>query len=291
MLRPGFEPGICDSKGLPGFKSYLLSQDLERKTALELYRYGCHYNYILNTGNASELLTFPYSKRRHVMKGLTAYSKYLGQYTKWQKIRNNYQLKWSSGNNSLEGFHSIMRENGNGNIDDMLEWIKQAINEFPRFANILKFNVLTGLRPQEAIDSFNLLLSHKRQEYLSEDKRLIQHYKFPNLFLRRTKKAFVSLVTKNILELLEVNSSKSITYEMLRLAITRQTTQEFKMSYCRKIFATFLRNEGIETELIDLLQGRISNSIFARHYYRPPTEKFDEISNKLDRLYYTIIEK
>ncbi|MDN5847804.1 MAG: hypothetical protein L0H53_16185 [Candidatus Nitrosocosmicus sp.] len=290
MLRPGFEPGICDSKGLPGFKSYLLSQNLERKTALELYRYGCQYNDILNTGNASELLTFPPSKRRHVMKGLTAYSKWKGQYTKWQRIRNNYQLKWSSGNNSIEGFHNMVRENGVGNIDDMLEWIKQTINEFPRFANILKFNVLTGLRPQESIDSFNLLLSHKRQEYLSEDKRLIQHYKFPNLFIRRTKKAFISLATRSILELL-VECDKSFTYEMLRLTITRQSKREFKMSYCRKIFATFMRNEGVEPELIDLLQGRIPNSVFVRHYYRPPMSKFNEIRSKLDKLYYTIIEK
>ncbi|MDN5847703.1 MAG: hypothetical protein L0H53_15670 [Candidatus Nitrosocosmicus sp.] len=53
----------------------------------------------------------------------------------------------------------------------------------------------------------------------------------------------------------------------------------------RKIFATFLRNEGIEPELIDLLQGRIPDSVFVRHYYRPAMSKFDEIRNKLDRFY------
>ena len=41
------------------------------------------------------------------------------------------------------------------------------------------------------------------------------------------------------------------------------------MYYCRKIFATYLRNKGIEPELIDLLQGRLPKSIFLRHYYRP----------------------
>jgi len=39
--------------------------------------------------------------------------------------------------------------------------------------------------------------------------------------------------------------------------------------YCLKIFATFLRNKGIEPEIVDLLQGRIPKSIFLRHYYRP----------------------
>lgn len=41
------------------------------------------------------------------------------------------------------------------------------------------------------------------------------------------------------------------------------------MNYCRKIFATYLRTKGIEQEIIDLLQGRISKSIFVRHYYKP----------------------
>lgn len=39
--------------------------------------------------------------------------------------------------------------------------------------------------------------------------------------------------------------------------------------YCRKVFATYLRNKGIEPEIIDLLKGRISSSVFVNHYYRP----------------------
>jgi len=38
---------------------------------------------------------------------------------------------------------------------------------------------------------------------------------------------------------------------------------------CRKVFATHLRNRGIESEIIDLLQGRTPSSIFVNHYYRP----------------------
>jgi intergrase/recombinase len=41
------------------------------------------------------------------------------------------------------------------------------------------------------------------------------------------------------------------------------------MAFCRKIFATHLRNNRIEPEIIDLLQGRIPKSVFARHYFRP----------------------
>jgi intergrase/recombinase len=41
------------------------------------------------------------------------------------------------------------------------------------------------------------------------------------------------------------------------------------MYYCRKVFATYVRNKGVEPEIIDLLQGRISSSVFVNHYYRP----------------------
>ncbi|MBA2268597.1 MAG: hypothetical protein H0W19_09720 [Nitrosopumilus sp.] len=44
---------------------------------------------------------------------------------------------------------------------------------------------------------------------------------------------------------------------------------DMNMYYCRKVFATYLRNKGIESEIIDLLQGRIISSVFVNHYYRP----------------------
>ena len=44
---------------------------------------------------------------------------------------------------------------------------------------------------------------------------------------------------------------------------------KMNMYYCRKVFATYLRNKGIELEIIDLLHGRIGSSGFVNHYYRP----------------------
>jgi intergrase/recombinase len=44
----------------------------------------------------------------------------------------------------------------------------------------------------------------------------------------------------------------------------------------RKIYATYLRQRGIEIEIIDLLQGRIPNNIFLKHYFRPELEEIIE---------------
>ena len=41
------------------------------------------------------------------------------------------------------------------------------------------------------------------------------------------------------------------------------------MNLCRKIFASYLRRKGIEPEIVDLLQGRVSQSVLTRHYLAP----------------------
>ncbi|HEX7208369.1 MAG TPA: hypothetical protein VF233_09320 [Nitrososphaeraceae archaeon] len=97
------------------------------------------------------------------MKSLAAFSKFSGCYDTWQSIRKQYQLKWTS-TDSLAGFHNMLKQDED--FTDMVEWIKKAIITYPRFSNIFKFNVLTGLRPAEAIESLNLLMDHgKRKDY------------------------------------------------------------------------------------------------------------------------------
>jgi intergrase/recombinase len=167
----------------------------------------------------------------------------------------------------------------------MVDWVRKAINRYPRFSKFMKFGVLTGLRPAETVESFNLVLnSESRKKYLSKDRKLLEHFRFPSVFLRKTKKAFISIVNKDILNLVEIHGGEVLNYDKIRLTFERNN-QKFYMSYCRKIFATFLRNEGVESELIDLLQRRIPNSVFVRHYYRPDTSKFDMIREKLTRLH------
>ncbi|MGD9534526.1 MAG: integrase [Candidatus Nitrosocosmicus sp.] len=266
------------------FKEYLQSQNLKHKTVNDLYRYAIQYKHVLSE-NPSELSTYPNSKRRHIMRALAAYSKFTGQYNRWQTIRKQYQFKWSA-TDSLTGFHNILKQNGD--FTKMIEWVTKTMKSHPRFANILMFNVLVGLRPQEAIDSFNLLLSDKREEYLSKDEKLLEHFKFPDIFLRRTKKAFISISSAELVSLVE--NQKPLTYDTIKKAITRKEQTGFRMSFCRKIFATFLRNEGVELELIDLLQGRIPDSVFVRHYYRPAMSRFDEIRVRLCKLHKMMIE-
>jgi hypothetical protein len=121
MLRPGFEPGICDSKvscgsnvkdlradSVKGFKKYLKPQNTNTKTVNEIFRNTIKYHHILYEGKGSELTTYSIGKRKHVMKALAAFSKYSGCYETWQNIRKQYQLKWNS-TDSLSGFQKMLK--------------------------------------------------------------------------------------------------------------------------------------------------------------------------------------
>lgn len=58
-----------------------------------------------------------------------------------------------------------------------------------------------------------------------------------------------------------------------------------RMNYCRKIFGIHLRYCGIESEMVNLLEGRISPEIFVRHYWSPNiTQDIERIRKAIDSL-------
>ena len=214
------------------------------------------YAHVLDTGDARQLLELSHEKRMHIMKSLSALAKYTGRYDRWQQIRQRFQLKWSNGD-SLQAFSSIFSKEKD--LDHMISWLKNTCSKLPqKYTNILMFNTLTGLRPSEAYLSIRLI-HHNAENYLNNDTKILEHFRFPN-FIRRTKKAYISIINNGI--------------------------SGIHMLYCRKIFVTYLRLSGIEPEMVDLLQGRIPRNVFVRHYFRPNFAKENErVSIVLENLY------
>jgi hypothetical protein len=133
------------------------------------------------------------------MKSLATLSKYLGCYDQWKKIIQRYQLKWSYKDNT-KVFNDIITNNGNS-YNSMVEWLKNTYSKLSKhYGNILLYNTLTGLRPDEACKSI-ILFQKQRDNYLRKDLKILEHFKYPDIFLRRTKKAYVSIVTDSMLEL------------------------------------------------------------------------------------------
>ena len=144
------------------------------------------------------------------------------------------------------------------------------------------FDALTGLRPSEACMSCRLIseLSDKNmlEQYFDKDLMMLQHFKFPNLFLRRSKNAYISFISPKLLEVVQRIKPK-IMYGALdtrigRLGFKVQTKQ------LRKLHGTILRNHGIPQELIDLTHGRISQNVFTRFYYKPFLQHVRDITLK-----------
>ena len=241
--------------------------------------YAKKYYSVLVSGNAQKILTLPRPTQLQIMKSLSVLSKFLGWYDRWKEIKENYQLKWSD-DNSLATFQDLV--NDNTTYNRMMLWLKTSLKTIPsEYGAILIYSSLTGLRPEETCQSISLI-KQDLNNYLNKEKMIIEHFKFPYIFLRKTKHAYVSIISKSIIKLAE--QSGRYNYNTIRCYLKRRKIP-MHMNYCRKIFATYLRQKGIEQEIIDLLQGRIPKSIFVRHYYRPDLKRFDEIRVLLDDLY------
>jgi intergrase/recombinase len=78
-------------------------------------------------------------------------------------------------------------------------------------------------------------------------------------------------------------TSRFITYNAIRLAVKRKGLN-MEMNYCRKIFASYLRQSGIEAEIVDLLQRRVPKSVFARHYFTPSLNYREKVLHALHHL-------
>jgi intergrase/recombinase len=171
------------------------------------------------------------------------------------------------------------------NYNSMLKWLKDTYSSLSKpYGNILLYGTLSGLRPDEACKSI-ILLKKEQDNYLRRDLMILEHYKYPDIFIRRTKKAYISIVTDSMLEL--AKQSAACGYNALRLAVKRKKL-DMNMAYCRKVFATYLRMNGIEQEIIDLLQGRTPKSVFAKHYFRPDFD-YQKIKDVITSLYSSIV--
>ena len=117
------------------------------------------------------------------MKSLSILSKYLGCYDTWKEIKERYHLKWSN-DDSIQVFQNLT--NQENNYSSMLKWIKETCYQSPaHYTNILMYCTLTGLRPTEAFSSINLIKSDLAI-YLDKEKMILEHIKYPQIFIRKT---------------------------------------------------------------------------------------------------------
>ncbi|HIE15057.1 TPA: hypothetical protein EYP70_07280 [Candidatus Bathyarchaeota archaeon] len=238
-------------------------------------RYAKRYSFILfNPSEASILQTFTRDKRRLVMASLANLSEYLGIYDWWKYIVEKADLKYEK-RTSLEVVTDIL----NSHIKGTKQWLLKAVKTLPKpHSTVLVFNALTGLRPTEGCLSCKLIteLSSKRElnKYLDKELMMLQHFKFKDLFLRKSKNCYISFISKDLLNLVLENEPKIMSARTIAKALRKRGYRN-PLNDLRKLYATTLK-EHLPTELIDLLQGRVSQSIFLRYYYKPTLTQIKE---------------
>lgn len=104
--------------------------------------------------------------------------------------------------------------------------------------------------------------------YANEEIGVLENFRYPEFIRKKTKKAYLTIYDDSILEIALkarlVNSWDTFRKQLYRYGIET----EVHTKYCRAIYATFLRQFGIEQEIISIYQGRAPNSIFQTHYFK-----------------------
>jgi intergrase/recombinase len=120
-------------------------------------------------------------------------------------------------------------------------------------------------------------------KYYKQERQCLEHFRFPEIFLRKTKKAYISFVTPEIVQNMKSHAMHIQSYNAIRLACRRKGIN-MDMRYCRKLHGSWLHKEGIPSEIVDFLQGRVSTSVFSRHYLTPQKNLKDKVLDVLDKL-------
>jgi len=242
----------------------MIFERYSREHARDILRYSKRFHTYLLQGDLRKIQLLNDSKRNHVMKALSALSKFLGIYDYWRNLIKSYGLRWSVSEDDI--IISRLTRDVDGSV---LEWMRKVKDAIPEYATFIDFLAASGLRYGEAVKSWNLIIQLSKKEKLGEyykaERCLLEHFRYKRLFIRKTKKAFISFVPETIVS--EIATSKALTVYVLRERLKRRGLG-WKFGGIREYWATYMTKYLRQPE-IDFLQGRVSSSVFMRNYFNP----------------------
>ena len=271
MRPPGFEPGIASAPDLnpdqidwEAYKTWL-NQNLSPGYARDVYNYSRKYAHCLLNRDLSELLMIRKTKRTNIVKALANLAKFVGLHDEFLKLMHRYDLEWGGKSNEelvIERYTRIQDPN------EVFEWIKQVKKVRVELADFMDFMAATGLRLVEAISSYNLIVKlakeGKLNQYYNEEKEALEHFRFKEIFLRKSKKAFVSFVPKDLVERIALNNPIPSRHTLQKRL--EKIGLRGRFSDIREFHGTFMTKYLSESE-INFLHGRVSTGVFMQNYF------------------------
>jgi len=246
-----------------GFKKFVYGSYME-KTAYDYWRYAKQYGHLLIRRDLSPLKTLSNRKRLHVLKALAALSKFLGLHREFRYLREAYGIKWSSGDTDQVIIKRLLKRNNEGELQN---WIREVKERIPQISCFVDLIAATGLRYVEALNAYNLIVSLARESRLGDyyEDSILKHYEYPEIFIRKTKKVFISIVPDYVV--MEISKSESLTHDTIKKKMQRRGIK-FRFSDLREYWASKMVRYLKQPE-IDFLMGHISANVFMMNYFNP----------------------
>mgnify|MGYP000392009058 CR=1 FL=1 len=243
-----------DPKLWDAFQRYVMNA-YSRIHARNILNYAKKYGRLLVIGDLSPLLELTPDKRRHVLTALAALAKFTGRYEEFKRLKKRYGIR-------VEKPSKIMAQIDSSSLKELAEWINRAREILGAF---IDFALATGMRPTEAIKSFNLIKELHEKDRLGDYYKdgWLEHFRYEKLFLRRTKKVYVSYCPREIVTAVTEYPEK-LTVEKIRHRL--EEIKPLRLKQIRKLWASYMTKFLSEPE-INLIQGRVSKSVFMQHYF------------------------
>ena len=248
---------IVMGKDWESFQRYVMN-NYSRVYAHSILSYVKRYGMLLIMGDLQPLLELTPAKRRHALAALAALAKFTGQYERFRMLRRRYGIK-------TESQVKISFQMDKGSLEDLAKWIRRARDVLGAYIDFL---MATGMRPREAIKSFNLIRELDRDGRIDSYYKdgFLEHFRFEKMFIRRSKRVYVSYAPKEIIQAIidypEDLSIKKINYRLEKIKLP------IRLKEIRKLWASYMTKFLSEPE-INLIQGRVSKSVFMQHYFNP----------------------
>ena len=264
------------------FEQWLL-RNHRRHTVVSLVSYAKKFCHCLFSRDLSEVRDLRDSLRPNVVRALSNLAKYLGIYEDWKVLVKQYGLKWT-GRSTDELL--IDRLTKVQNPDEVFQWIRQVKSEREDLAVFMDYIAITGLRLDEAVQSYNMIIQLSRKgklsEYYNEENETLEHFKFKETFIRKSKKAFISFVPKELVKRI----CESMPFKSKHAVHKRVRMKGLPLRFAdiREAHASILTRYLSQPE-IDFLHGRVSANVFMQNYFNPKL-----IADFKDRIFKAIME-
>jgi hypothetical protein len=244
---------------LSAFHDWLLNRGYTEDYARYLVRcvreHWCDYL----GGNLSAILE---RKSQNYLAAGSALFKFLGKYDSWRELLHKHGVSWKK-RGSMYFLGLIL---GRSNlVESLFSWMDDVKQRFPfeRWFTVA-FLGLTGLRLGEALKVLGMVAAEGRlDEMYNEDLGALELWRF-KVFLRMSKKSFLVPVSDRVYDILS-----SWRFRMTRHMLVKPLKKwglPIRLGELRKLHATLLRRGGLMQEEVDVLEGRVPPTIFAKHY-------------------------